>query len=531
MNFVENNVNTKRTLSKSTNNVITTRKNANTSTNNLITNPTNNLEKKNFEPFIDKKIIGNNFNIEKIIEKLPLIPSIYFEESGTIGSLIINSYFNIRNMMERLEIIKIFIYSILQVSGKSEFEKKYISKEKYKLNSNNLIIKFNDIYSTFKNQDDFKIFVQEYEKQKFNIFKSFSLDIPYFFQIFQVEYNGIHKAFFINLFKEYIDLRRDLFKSIKENYGLLSFGPVFDLSDNIDFSMLKNSLNKKDNNNTNNYSNYILYGNTPEINMTNNIKINISKKIRKFDYLYVNKYDNAYYKTKHQENISKYYNELKKSVNNLVGPNAEPNLYSILLNSFEVDFNTIKFVFNYVDPVIFGLAIDNNILIKQYISKKINNFEIYYDQYMYWYKQFIKPDDKSGSVKINKSDFKQFYEYILKELMSNDGNGNNGNNGNDNKGKASKGNDINNIKKKLSITDLELHLIKILPDNYNLNGINNLNTIKTSNLSKEELVDIKEKVRTFLQLSKDEKNEYSNKLETELNELQEELKKLQEESN
>jgi hypothetical protein len=205
-----------------------------TSTNNK---KTNNLEKKNFEPFIDKEIIKENFKIEEILKKLPLIPSIYFEEGGTIGSLIINNYFNIRNMMERLEIIKIFIYSILQVSGKSEFEKKYISKEKYKLNSNNLIIKFNDIYSTFKNQDDFKIFIQEYEKQKFNVYKSFSLDIPYFFQIFQVEYNGIHKAFFINLFKEYIDLRRDLFKYLNKNYGLLSFGPVFDLSDNIDFSM------------------------------------------------------------------------------------------------------------------------------------------------------------------------------------------------------------------------------------------------------------------------------------------------------
>jgi len=399
----------------STNNKTTNNK----TTNNKTTNnkKTNNLERKNFEPFIDKEIINNNFDIESILEKLPLIPSIYFQESETIGSLIINNYFTIRNIMERLEVIKIFIYSILQVSGKSEFEKKYISKEKYKLNSNNLIIKFNDIYSTFKNQDDFKIFVQEYEKQKFNIFKSFSLDIPYFFQIFQVEYNGIHKAFFINLFKEYIDLRRDLFTYIKENYGLLSFGPVFDLSDNIDFSMLKNSLNKNDNNSNNNYNNYILYGNTPEINMTNNIKINISKKIRKFDYLYVNKYDNAYYKTKHQENNNKYYGNLKNSVNNLVGPNAEPNLYSILLNSFEVDFNTIKFVFNYVDPVIFGLAIDNNILIKEYISKKINNFEIYYDQYMYWYYQFINPDSKLGSDKINKSDFQQFYEYFLNKLL------------------------------------------------------------------------------------------------------------------
>jgi hypothetical protein len=157
--------------------------------------------------------------------------------------------------------------------------------------------------------------------------------------------------------------------------------------------------------------------------MTNNKKINISKKIRKFDYLYVNKYDNAYYKTKHQENISKYYNELKKSVNNLVGPNAEPNLYSILLNSFEVDFNTIKFVFNFVDPVIFGLAIDNNILIKQYISKKINNFELYYDQYMYWYKQFIKPDGKSGSKPTNKSNFEEFYNYILNKLLGINDNG------------------------------------------------------------------------------------------------------------
>lgn len=484
----------------------------NTKKNNKITN---NLEKKNFDPFIDDEIINKNFDIKEILKKLPLIPSIYFEEGGTIGSKIINDYFNIRNIMGKLEIIKIFIYSILQVSGKSEFQKKYISKEKYKLNSNNLIIKFNDIYSTFKSQDDFKIFIQEYEKQNFNIFKSFNINIPYFFQIFQVEYNGIHKAFFINLFKEYIDLRRDLFKYIKTSYGLLSFGPVFDLSDNIDFSMLKNSLNKNNDNNSNNYSNYVLYGNTPEINMTNNKKINISKKIRKFDYLYVNKYDNSYYKTKHQENNSKYYNELRKSVNNLVGPNAEPNLYSILLNIFEVDFNTIKFVFNYVDPVIFGLAIDNNILIKQYISKKINNFELYYDQYMYWYYEFIKPEGKSGSDKINKSDFQQFYKYILDKLMgnkrnigkkdSNDSkiNDNNGNNGN------------NNYLIKNNLYEIiKNYYSEIINKNFNID-----NLIKEYTKNKKVFDKIKNKLEEFIELPENDKNEYILELEEELKEL------------
>jgi len=97
----------------STNNKTTNNK----TTNNKTTNnkKTNNLERKNFEPFIDKEIINNNFDIESILEKLPLIPSIYFQESETIGSLIINNYFTIRNIMERLEVIKIFIYSILQV--------------------------------------------------------------------------------------------------------------------------------------------------------------------------------------------------------------------------------------------------------------------------------------------------------------------------------------------------------------------------------------------------------------------------------
>jgi hypothetical protein len=403
---------------------------------------TNNLTTNNLSPFVSEKTLkqlkvkqedGSNndkdFNFKDFISNetnpLPLIPGIYFNsnEKDNIGSKIINNYYNIKICMKKLLLIKTFILSILKVSGVNDIDKINISKEKYKLLKSDLIIPFNDTLSeTFKDQDYFKKFVKLYKDQKYGIFKNFNLEIPYFFQIFQVEYNNTPKTFFISLFNKYITLRRKILTYISENFGLLAFTSFFDLSDNIDFGMLKNDIRNKNGNNNDesneNYKNYILYGNNINI-ISNESKINkkkITEKIHSFDYLYTSKFDNVYYKKKHQEQIHKNYFELKESINNFIGSNASFDLLSIIENNLEVDYNTINFVFNYVDPLIYGKAIDSNILIKQFISKKINNFELYYDQYMYWIKTFCKNIDVNKSKIDDDYNFRKFYDNILNEL-------------------------------------------------------------------------------------------------------------------
>jgi hypothetical protein len=478
---------------------------------------TNNLTKSNLSPFVNKRIVKQNidkdFNFKDFISNesnpLPLIPGIYFNsnEKDNIGSKIINNYYTIKICMKNLLLIKTFILSILEVSGVNDLDKINISKEKYKLLKSDLIIPFNDtLSSTFKDQDYFKKFVTLYESQKYGIFKNFNLEIPYFFQIFQVEYNNSPKTFFISLFKKYIDLRKKILIYIHENFGLLAFTSFFDLSDNIDFGMLKNDIRNKNGNNKNEYNekynNYVLYGNNINI-LSNESKINekkITEKIHSFDYLYNTKFDNAYYKRKHQEIINKNYFELKESINNFIGPDANFDLLSIIKNNLEVDYNTINFIFNYVDPLIYGKAVDSNILIKQFISKKINNFELYYDQYMYWYNNFGKGINVFSNAKTEESNFRKFYEDIFKEI--NKGNGGptgpssgetssgtsgdkDGNNDSDSISDGTNDNGNNNFKESYIIS-LELEMIEKLNKNKNYSN-NKVNQLINNEKSKKKL--------------------------------------------
>ena len=394
---------------------------------------TDNLTTNNLSPFVSEETLNKDFKFKDFISNetnpLPLIPGIYFNNDDNsikrdnIGSKIINNYYNIKICMKKLLIIKTFILSILKVSGGNDLDKINISKEKYKLLKTNLIIPFNDnLSNTFKDQDYFKKFIKLYKEQKYGIFKNFNLEIPYFFQIFQVEYNNAPKTFFISLFNKYITLRRKILTYITENFSLLAFTSFFDLSDNIDFGMLKNYIRNKNGNNDNEYNekynNYVLYGNNINI-LSNESKVNkkkITEKIHTFDYLYVSKFDNAYYKRKHQEQIHKNYFNLKESINNFIGPNASFDLLSVIKNNLEVDYNTINFIFNYVDPLIYGKAVDSNILVKQFISKKINNFELYYDQYMYWIKTLCNNIEGKKSNIDNDYNFRKFYDNILNNI-------------------------------------------------------------------------------------------------------------------
>jgi hypothetical protein len=141
-------------------------------------------------------------------------------------------------------------------------------------------------------------------------------------------------------------------------------------------------------------------------------------KIHDFDLLYTNVLNQQYYKDEHYKNISKYYDNLSKSIDSYIGGNSKPNLYHILTSSLENDFCTIQFIFNYIDPIIFNNAVDVHYKIKDYISKKINNFELLYDSYIDWYNLFIGavmnlPDIGAST----ESDFKFYFDKIFKESI------------------------------------------------------------------------------------------------------------------
>ena len=433
---------------------------------------TENFTKNNFEPFKNKKLFNDEFTFKNMIEELPLIPGMYFKKNDSLGSSIINSYYSIKINLDKLRIIKQFILKILEVSFKNEVINKHISKEKYKLVSNNLIINFGtNISDTFSNQKKFNDFIELYKKEKYNILKNIKKDEPYFFSIFQNEYNGKSKTYFINLFKKYIEIRKQLLSYLSTDYGILAFDFLFNLNEVLDYEKIKVKLTNKINNNKNNENNYIISGNNSNENngeikfyrMGNKVqkigsntvyKVNsvnytgekveytikntsntakteetvnsnrlkpfsyksLPKKIHKFDTLYISNLDKEVYKVEHLNCINEKYNNLKSSIDNYVGPGANYNLYDVIVNNFESDFNMIEFIFYYADPVLFNKGIDAHFLIKEFISKKINNFELYYEQYIMWFNTLITGISDFKMQGTEESNFATFFDNIIKKI-------------------------------------------------------------------------------------------------------------------
>ena len=572
------------------------------------------LEKDNFTPFKERIFSDpahpNTFKFKDIIDNstrsnlLPLIPVIYFKtdknnNTDNIGSKIIDNYYTIKILLKKLEKIKKIILDIIDTS-RSEFEKINVSREKYKLNKDNLVHEFQnyktgdifkidrekfnfefhpehlfkkDYESIFKDQNEFIKFVDEfiyYDKmndiKNYSLFKNSNDKYPYFYKIFQNEYKGKSKIYFVTLFKKYFELRNDILKKVEENHGLLAFTLFFDLTASKNYQKMKEEEGLKKNMSKNEYNNYILYGmnsmnmnrDTYEIGDTvtnslnntifkiieydksnkeyniveiipiitqsitesiieipkyiktsitqisseelyknykikyshldDNFKVgdvitnvfdntktyqilkinstdldkkyhinicdaivynyskgkpkyysdlefkqqfitsidkitkrNLGGKIHNFDLLYVNILDQQYYKNEHMNNIYRIYEKFYGSIQNIIGYSVKSNLYNFLINSFEMDFYLIKFIFYYVDQKDFNKAVDDHYMCKKYISKSINNFERYYDDYIDWYNMFIGTysDISAAYGATSESDFKEFFYKIYANNIEN----------------------------------------------------------------------------------------------------------------
>ena len=186
---------------------------SNNITNTNIKNFKNGIFKTNVSPFNFKEFLTGNPNEINI----PLIPSTYFNNdpfNDNIGSKIINNYYLIKHKLRELRTIKKYIFTILELS-KNEINKKTVSFSKYKLKKDKLIIDFKEkLVDTIKDQNDFNYFKLNYCYEKYNYLKDIKVNTPLFFTIFQNEYLGSNKSFFLNLFRTYIELRNKLLKCI-----------------------------------------------------------------------------------------------------------------------------------------------------------------------------------------------------------------------------------------------------------------------------------------------------------------------------
>jgi hypothetical protein len=179
----------------------------------------NNINSNNLKPF-KEKVLNEEFNYTDFIKKLPLIPKISFiknDKKDEIGSKIINNFFTIKLYLEQLEIAQKYILSIL-LMYQCELDKIKISNNKYKLLKKNLIITFQKTYNeTFRNNLSFTSFLNKFINNNHNILENYKDLYPYFYMIFEKEYQDFDKNFFLNLFKKYNNIRYNLLKFLENN--------------------------------------------------------------------------------------------------------------------------------------------------------------------------------------------------------------------------------------------------------------------------------------------------------------------------
>ena len=210
-------------------------------------------------------------------ERMDFIPTYYFKKpknvnkhdiEDNIGSKMINMYYHVLINFKQLIIIKKYIKAILK-SSITEFSKIPVSQKDYRLKKENILFENVD---KLPSQKDFFKFVCDFHDNKCSIYKNYKNDNVYFMYIFQKLYKGPSSAFYMKLFRRYIDIRNVLTTILKNHNGILGFMLFFDLTKNIEFLRAKEYLNdantgEKKNNGNYNYRNYMLSVSENETNL------------------------------------------------------------------------------------------------------------------------------------------------------------------------------------------------------------------------------------------------------------------------
>jgi hypothetical protein len=304
----------------------------------------------------------------------------------------------------------------------------------------NLLINFTedsngDFKKNFEKQSDFINFINLFVQQNnFKIFKdteSLQKSLKFFY-IFQNTYTGIShsKKYFLSLFKLYINTRIELIELLNANYGILAFYFFFTIKDD------KNKVNNKkksenEANGTINYNKYIFLSDAVNLNNNGNknnsaskIKYNLDTKVSHFDKLYsLNFYNNNSFKVGHKNNMNTLFKNFHDSLMFLVGNKSKNNLFNVCYYDIETDFYLLKFLFSYVSVELFNKCVDLNFKIKSKIYKSINIFDVYYEQYISWWKQLTRNNRENNSesenVVVEQENFDDFLQKQLGNIFNN----------------------------------------------------------------------------------------------------------------
>lgn len=410
--------------------------------------------------------------LENGFKTFPHTPDIFFKKDYQIregtdvkesSDSIVDSFFKIKYGLRRLMNYRQLIKDTLN-GLKEEFESIIIDKSRYGIdpnNRNNVLPGFviqnptaslNDLF--FKEAGKygtFKMFVDSYMNKNNNNLFSYSGDshkIPFFYRILMDNYKGNKIEFIKKIFKEYIQIRNKLIKQMKDYYGLIAFEPIFDITKRTSLKIIKSSVktnnikqtfepnplyngikaNLEQTNTEGSYNALVKKMNGLEYNNNNNNNNEQREDKTRFNEATANGLDRAYefmqLKTENniygqigEENIHQF--ELKKKLTDIfkiicaslkiVYFNETPDLLQLIESHLDVDFTTIQFIFEFVQPALFLKALQAKSKIYEFIQKNIDLYQEYIEEFDVWIYNYLL-GYKINPLDVGDTEFKKVYE-------------------------------------------------------------------------------------------------------------------------
>jgi hypothetical protein len=233
--------------------------------------------------------VNNKFNFSSMIPNIPdeiykyfyYFPKPYEE---LFGKDIITSFYSTKYLFKKLEDFYEIMLNLIEIN-KDKLNKN-VSRNNYKFNESNFIFfdlltknynnDFNNLFNLSMQSISSKIsgsinkdkrdFLSKFEKID-GVFNCLSNNKnPFFFNLFDGNYNGKDKDFFMNLFKEYSSIRQQILSisNLKGNAGILSLEPF--IQNDIE-SNLNNNVKQNVNNNKNNFENSLFFNSNKAISL------------------------------------------------------------------------------------------------------------------------------------------------------------------------------------------------------------------------------------------------------------------------
>lgn len=385
--------------------------------------------------------VKNNINFSKlgtipdeIYDYFYLLPKPYDE---LFGKDIITTFYSTKYLFKKLEDYYEMMINLIEIN-KDKLNKD-ISRNNYRFDKSNFIFfglltqnyndDFNNLFnlsmqnissafvaSINKNEKDFVLKFQEID----GVFNCLSKKKnPFFLNLFDENYNGKDKDFFMDLFKEYSSIRQQIFKvaDLKGNAGILSLEPF--LINNIETNLnnnVKQNAKKNNDNNKNNFKNSLFF-NSSNKNIYKGINIPApatglvsSSSSKTKTKVVIDRRDYSLFYKKNLTNstldfstkIHEIFEELHKNISEFVLFDRGRPLCDILLKSIRIDYLSLKFFYSFIESIKFKIITDSAIKINSYIYRNIELYKQYLPAFLSWKETYVNSTNLSKSI-INSS--------------------------------------------------------------------------------------------------------------------------------